>query len=415
MFLYKILNIILTPFTVILLVLRRIKGKEEKKRFLEKLGYTKEKRKQTTLLWFHAASIGESLSILPIIKILCQNKKFQILITSGTTTSAKILKQKLPENVIHQYAPIENYFAIKRFLKHWQPSLAIFVESEFWPLIIECTSKRCKIISLNTSISDRSFKSWNKFSKIKQSVFEKISLFIPKSLQDEKKLRLLGVNNTKYLGNIKFCSPPLQYDRKNLATLKKQIANRHVVLFASTHVQENHVIFEIYHHLKKITKSNFLFIVVPRHPTKLQKFKTIIKKQKIKHVFYSQKKQISDDTTMYVVDTLGVLGTFFKLSPITIMGGTFEKIGGHNIIEPSQLGSIVINGPYDYSIAEMSKEFVEKKALLKVHDSQECSILVNDIFSTPLKYQKYSSNAQKIIKEKQSILEEIINIIENEL
>ncbi len=416
MLIYKIINILLTPITCLILLYRRLKGKEDKQRVLERFAITKLKRiKNKKLIWFHAASIGESLSALPIVKKLSKKDNIQILFTSGTTSSAGILKNKLPQNVIHQYSPVENHFVIKRFLKHWQPALAIFIESEFWPLLIKYTKQHCKIISLNTSISDKSLKQWNNFRKIRDSVLSDISFFIPKSIQDEQKLQLLGVKNFKYLGNIKYCAEALQYNTKTLETLKKQTQNKHIVLFASTHLQEEHVIFEIYLQLKKIAKYDFIFFIAPRHPTKLNNLKSILKKQNINYVLHSTQNTITDKTQFYIVDSFGELGTFFKLSPITIMGGTFEKIGGHNIIEPSKLGSIVINGPYDYNIAEMSQEFTDKDALLKVSNTQECSLLINAIFTTPLAYQKYTENASNLIKKKQSIVTKAIEIIENEI
>lgn len=416
MLLYKIINILLTPITYLILFYRKLKGKEDKHRFLERFAITKLKRaKNKKVIWFHAASIGESLSVLPIVNKLSKKNNLQILFTSGTTSSAGILKHKLPKNVVHQYAPIENFFVIKKFLNHWQPALAIFLESEFWPLLIKNTKQFCKIISLNTSISDKSLKQWNKFSKIRDSVLNDISFYIPKSLQDEEKLKLLGVKNVRYLGNIKYCTEALKYNSRILGSLKKQIQNKHIVLFASTHVQEEYIIFEIYFQLKKITKYDFIFFVAPRHPTKLNNLKSVLKKQNINYVLHSSNPSITDKTQFYIVDTFGELGTFFKLSPITIMGGTFEKIGGHNIIEPSKLGSIVINGPYDYNIAEMSQEFTDKDALLKVSNTQECSLIINSIFTTPLAYQKYTDNAFNLIKEKQSIVNKAIKIIENEI
>ncbi len=416
MFLYKIINVLLTPFTILFILYRRLKGKEDPKRFLERLAITKQQRhKQKKLIWFHAASIGESLSILPIIDHLSQNKKIQILFTSGTTSSASILKEKLPNNVIHQYVPIENIFIIKKFLKHWQPSLAVFVESEFWPLLIKSTKKYCKIISLNTSISEKSFKNWNRFHRLKNDVFNDISIFIPKSSQDEQRLRLLKITNIKYFGNLKYCAEPLPYDKKLLEQLQKQLSSRNIIFFASFHTQEEHILFTIYHQLKKITKEDFIFIVAPRHPNKLDNLLSSLKKQHIDYLLQSAKKSMTDKIHFYIIDTFGQLGTFFRLSPITVMGGTFEKIGGHNITEPSKLGSIVINGPYDYSIAEMSQEFTEKNALLKVSNAQECSLLINSFFLNPLEYQQYNVNALALIKEKQSILKKIIKIIEDEL
>lgn len=414
MFLYKIINILLTPFVVLLILYRRLKNKEDKNRYLERFGITNLK-KEKKIIWFHAASIGESLSVLPIVTELSKKTHIQILFTSGTTSSANILKHRLPSNVIHQYAPIENIFVINKFLKHWQPSLAIFIESEFWPLIIKNTKKYCNIISLNTNISDKSLKNWTKFQKIKNSILGDISVFIPKSLHDEQKLKLLGCQNIKYLGNIKYCAEPLKYDPKLLETLKKQLGDRNIVLFASVHTQEEHVIFAIYEQLQKITKSHFLFILAPRHPNKLNNIIDILAKKKVNYILHSSKQPITKKTQLYIVDSFGELGTFFKLSPVTVMGGTFEKIGGHNIIEPSKLGSIVINGPYDYSIADMSQEFNEKDALLKVSNSQECSLLINLIFSHPLKYRQYNLNALKLIKSKQNITTKAIKIINDAL
>ena len=158
---YKILNIILTPVLVLLLIYRVWRKKEDRSRIKERFGISKKNRPQKKVIWIHAASVGETVSILPIVNLLTSHQNYFVLLTSGTVASGELIKNKLPKNALHQYLPAENYFAIRQFLKHWQPHLAIFVESEFWPCILSETSKVSKIISLNTRMSDASFKKWH--------------------------------------------------------------------------------------------------------------------------------------------------------------------------------------------------------------------------------------------------------------
>lgn len=401
---YRILNIIITPVLVLWLFYRAFRKKEDYSRIKERFGTPSKKRPANKeLIWIHAASVGETVSVLQIINILSHNSKYSILFTSGTVTSAKLIQNKLPKNVIHQFIPVENYFAIRKFLNYWQPKLSIFVESEFWPCILYETSKISKLISLNTKISDSSFKGWNNNKSFFNEIAKLFSLFIPQSLADQKKLKALGVTNSKYIGNLKYTVPALETQENKLTALKDALHNRKVVLFASTHPKEEELILNIYRRLK-VEHESLIFIIAPRHPHRSADIVSMIESFKYKIAVRSKRHHIKPDTDFYLCDTIGELGTLFRASPISVVCGTFTNIGGHNPIEPAKLKSAVIIGPDISGIKEISAELKKNKAAIFVKNHIECAKAINLLLSSKVTHKKYVINALTFLNTKNSIL-----------
>jgi len=405
--LYKALNILLTPIIGLLLIYRVWKKKEDKTRIKERLGIAKKARPNKKLIWIHAASVGETISTIPLIQILSADSKITILLTSGTVTSGKLVKSILPKNVIHQYVPIENYFAIKNFLKHWKPNLTIFVESEFWPCILSETSKVSKIISLNTRLSDSSFKIWKTQKQAFSDISKLFSLFLPQSINDFEKLKSLGVKKLKYIGNIKYTVPPLIADERKLAILADELRSKKVVLFISSHPGEEEIIHQIYKEAKKIIPS-LIFIIAPRHPNRSNHIHSMLSSNNYKLAVRSKHQHISPDTDFYIADTIGELGTLIRVSTISVICGTFVKTGGHNPIEAAKLKSAVIIGPYFSKQAEICSEFKKHKAAIMVKNHRECVKAICLLFSSQPTIKTYLANASKLINSKNNILRDTV-------
>ncbi len=408
--LYKILNIILSPLLLLFILFRCCVGKEDKKRIRERFAFSLIERPKGKLCWVHVASVGEMLSILHILKFLEISLNYRVLLTSGTILAAKIAKNKVPSSVIHQYIPIENYFIIKRFLKYWKPDAAIFVESEFWPCLISETAKYCKIISLNTRLSDASYRKWRLFNKFCREVLGSFFMFIPQSIPDKVKLENLGIKKIKYFGNLKYSTGNLPYNENTVTKFTNKAIGRKIILFASTHLGEEEIAIDVYKQIQNKDKS-VLIIIAPRHPIRAPKIELLLKKDNYEVAMKSKNESISNNTQFYIVDTIGDLGTFYKLSPITVMGGSFVNIGGHNPIEPARLKSAVIMGPYMHNFKGICKDFKNANAAIFVNDANECAKAIKALWHNRQTHKKYINNALALIQTTEKILPQTLECI----
>lgn len=422
---YKILGFIVSPLMLLILCVRVFKGKESLSKIDERFGGASIKRPQGKLIWIHAASVGESFSVLPLVRNLSVDPQVshRILITSGTLTSHKMIMKKFPKSIIYQSFPVENYFVIRKFLKHWKPDLALFMESEFWPCIISETSKFCKVISLNTRISDVSCERWMKFSWFYKDVFKCIHQFIPQSEDTKNKIKQMGYSNVNYIGNLKYSGESLPIDNGQVISISNKIKNRKIILFASTHPGEEKIAIDIYNKLKE-EDSSVLMMIAPRHPSRSKEIESLMDRARINAQFRSEEgtshekavNSISKSTQIYIIDTIGELGTFFKVADITIMGGSFvDGIGGHNIIEPAKLNSVVIAGPYMYNFKGICDDFKKSSAALFVNTPHECFRAIKMLWIDSKSYNKYLKNSKDLVMEKNNILPKVSDFIKSYL
>jgi 3-deoxy-D-manno-octulosonic-acid transferase len=413
-FLYRCLNIFFTPIAVINLIYRSIIGKEDYNRILERFGMSAINRPKGKLVWIHAASVGETMSISSLIDVILE-KNYQIVLTTYTLSAAKIAEQKYSSKVIHQFIPVENYFAIKNFLNKWRPNIALFVESEFWPMIVYETAKKSKIISLNTRISEKSFKKWQKISFFAKNFLGKFDKFYPQSEEVLGYLNRLGLENAEYIGNLKYVITPLAINKDKLNILKQQVKDRHLFLVFSTHETEEEMMLDIYMNIQK-NFSDLLLIIVPRHPNRSEEIGEIIKKRQLQYSVRSKNERITDKTQIYLADTIGELGLFFSLAKITIVGGSFRHgIGGHNPIEPAKMGAMAIMGPQYFNFIAICKDFIEADAIIMVSDINECQIMIENLLRDKSLQEKYIKNANNLVKSKAKILPKLITELQTDL
>jgi 3-deoxy-D-manno-octulosonic-acid transferase len=409
--LYKFLNFISSPILFLFVFIRLLKGKESKARLKERFGIPSYNiRPKGKLIWFHATSVGEVIAVLPTLNAIAQDKRFggTILLTSTTLGSLKLLeKRSLRKNIIHQLYPIDNFFTIKRFMDFWKPDLVVFVESEFWPCTLSKAASISNVISLNTSISDKSFKRWMATKLFSRPLLSKINKFFPKSVTDLQRLKHLGFSNATHIGNLKYSAPSLPFDQKELDNLKHITKGRKIVLFASTHPGEDELAIEAYKVLKE-KHPKLLFVLIPRHITRVQDITHLINKASLSFVLKSNMpKEILKEVSFYIVDTIGETGLFFALSPITVMGGSFAAIGGHNLIEPAKLNSVVISGPHTNNFKDIIEEFKEKKAACFAEDNKECITLIEKLLNDASLLNKYKKNATNLLANKENIITQV--------
>ena len=264
-FLYQTILTLVIIISPIIILIRVFKNKEHRFRYKEKFGFSSKKRAKGKLIWFHGASVGEILSVIPLIKIYEKDKSIsQILITSSTLSSSKILDQLELKKTIHQFYPIDHFYITKKFLKYWKPDVSIFIESEIWPCMFnQLERERIPLLLINARITKNSFGKWLLFSKFANQVFSKISLALPQNLETLKYLKILKVKNIKTAGNLKYYG-----EKNNQVNKAKQLKNKFrdfkVWCAASTHNNEEILIGKLHKSLKKVEK-NLITIIIPRH------------------------------------------------------------------------------------------------------------------------------------------------------
>lgn len=414
LYIYRFFIWVAGPLIDLYLLSRRQKGKEDEERFSERLGITKISRPEGIIVWIHAASVGESISVLPLVNLLLEsNKNTNILFTTGTVTSAKILQKRLPKRVIHQFVPVDKYITVKRFLEHWKPDIALWVESELWPnLIIESQKSGCKMIQVNARISEDSRRTWQRAKKLIQRMLECFSLSLAQSQQDADRLKELGAKNTKYIGNLKYDAPPLPTDPKEAGQILKAIGERQFWVAASTHKGEEEIIFSIHRKLRE-KQPDLLTIIIPRHPNRSKEIAEDIRQKDslINIAIRSEGEEIKKDTEIYIADTMGELGIFYRLANIVFIGGSLVDHGGQNPLEAARLECAIISGPHTHNFSEIYREMKYERAYLEVSDEEELYSTVSRLFSNHEEVLGLARRAQEIVESKQGIVKKYLEEI----
>jgi 3-deoxy-D-manno-octulosonic-acid transferase len=362
-FIYSILTNLVIIFSPLIFVFRILKGKEDRKRFQEKFCIYSKKNSFKTI-WIHATSVGELMSVIPILKKLENHKKVnKIILTTSTTSSAKIFEKLNFKKTFHKYFPLDTNYLTKKFIKYWQPQLAIFVDSEIWPNMFKnLNKKQIPIIILNARITKRSFNKWKIFPSFTKQVFSKISLALPQNLETLRYLKILGVKNIKLAGNLKYYGEK-NLENKNNPLLKKKFKNFKIWCAASTHNGEEILIGKLHKNLKKF-KKKLLTIIIPRHINRSLKIIDDLNKINLKTITHSSKNKLQKDTDIYLVDTYGEASKFYNLTSVAFVGGSIIKHGGQNPLEPARLGNYIINGPNIDNFKEIYAFLIKNKISL---------------------------------------------------
>ena len=399
-FFYAILTnlaLLISPF---IFIYRILKGKEDPKRFQEKICiYSKKKTKNK--VWIHAASIGELMSVIPVIKELEKNKKIKsIIITTTTISSAKIFTKLRFKKTFHVYFPLDNNLLTKRFINYWQPETAIFVDSEIWPNMYKNLKiKKIPIIILNARIVKKTLDRWQIFPSFAQEVFGKITLALPSNLETLKYLKQLNVRNIRVAGNLKY------YGEKNVEGvndkhLKNKFNNSKIWCAASTHKNEEIFLGKLHKNLKKNNKQ-LITIIIPRHINRTPQIIDDMNRLGLKTITHSSKFKIKNDTDIYLVDSYGISSKFYNLTNITFVGGSLVPRGGQNPLEPARFGNFIINGPNVNNFREIYLFLVQHKMSLTTS-----SILkMEKIILKKLNNKQKKQNIEKITKIGKQILD----------
>ena len=392
-FFYNILTTLAIIISPIIIIYRILKGKEDLKRVGEKFSIYSQK-KNNKKVWIHAASVGELMSIIPIIRKLEKNSKIKnILLSTSTTSSAKIFNKLKLKKTSHVYFPLDNNYIVKRFINYWQPKLAIFIDSEIWPNMFKnLYLKDIPIIIMNARITERSFNKWQIFPKFAKKVFGGISLALPQNLETLKYLKLLKVKNIKIAGNLKYYGQKNNQDHVT-KLLENKFRDFKVWCAASTHYNEEILIGKLHKKLKKKEK-RLITIIIPRHISRTNEIKEALNKLNLSCISHSSNQKIQKNTDIYLVDSYGESSKFYNLTNVSFVGGSIIKHGGQNPLEPARLGNYIISGPN-------VKNFKEIYAFLynhKLSSSTSNILTMENLILKKLKNKTTNKNIKKIIK-----------------
>jgi len=350
--LYKWASFLGSPIATQVLARRLTRGKEHPERLAERRGEPSLRRPAGPLVWVHGASVGEMLAAVPLIERL-RAQDFAVLVTSGTVTSAVLAEQRLPKGVLHQFIPLDAPRFVRRFLDHWRPGLALFVESDLWPnLILSCAERKIPMIVINGRLSERSFSRWRRVPGAIGALLARFDLCLAQSGADAERYAELGAQRIITTGNLKLDVPAPPADPAALQRLREVVGVRSVVAAASTHPGEEEAVIAAHQRLRAKFPS-LLTVIAPRHPARGAGIAEIAKAAGLAVALRSEHAQPLPDVGIYIADTLGELGLIYRIAPIVFMGGSLASHGGQNPIEAVRLGAAVLHGPHVWNFGEI--------------------------------------------------------------
>jgi 3-deoxy-D-manno-octulosonic-acid transferase len=402
---------LLEPFAGGFLSRRERRGKEDPSRRGERLGRASRPRPAGRLIWVHAASVGETVAALPLIGPLAERGP-AILLTTGTVTAAQVAAVRLPVGAIHQFVPLDTPAAVRRFLDHWRPDLALFVESELWPTTLQALHRRrLPLVVVNAKMSDRSFRAWHRALPIARRLMTRIDLCLVQSLADAERLRTLGAARVAVCGNLKFDVPPPPAKAEIVEALRQQIRGRPVLLAASTHPGEETAVVAAHREVAR-GGAKPLTILAPRHPERGEALATEIAASGLTVARRSKGEAAGDDTDICLADTIGEMGLWYRLADIAFLGGSLTASGGHNPIEPAMLGVPVLSGEHVWNFRDLYGALAEAKAVVMVRDSAELAAAARRLIENPDERDRLAREARACVERFTGALDRTLQALE---
>lgn len=343
--LYRGVGRLAGPALALLLAARDRAGKEDAARRGERFGRASRPRPEGPLVWIHAASVGETLAVMGLVEGLARSGR-TVLLTTGTVTSAEIAAARLPAGALHQFVPLDVAAWVGRFLDHWRPSLAVFVESEIWPATVgELARRGVPQVLVNGRISERSARRWGRLDGVAHRLFGRLALALAQSPVDADRLRALGADPVRVSGNLKFDGSPLADDAAERARLAAAIDGRPIWVAASTHAGEEALVAAAHRRLAG-RLPGLLTVLAPRHPHRGDEVRALLAEAGLLVASRSRGETPGPTTDVYLADTIGEMGLVYRLAPVAFVGGSLVPHGGQNPIEPARLGVAVLHGPH---------------------------------------------------------------------
>jgi 3-deoxy-D-manno-octulosonic-acid transferase len=388
---YRAATVALSPIIPLFLRRRAERGKEDEARINERVGLDLSPRPPGPLVWVHGASVGECIAALPLIEALLQHPDRNVLITSGTVTSAKLLRDRLPSRALHQFVPIDTPAATARFLDHWRPDAGLFVDSDIWPnLIVGAKSRGVKLCLVNARMSERSFKGWRWAPKTAARLLSAFDLCLAQDEEIAARFRTLGAHNVHAIGSLKADAPPLPADPQSLAALCAAVAGRPILLAAQTHPGEDETILPAYDALRQ-TNPDLLTIIAPRHVERGPEIAMLCGARPVRRRALGELPTIN--TAIYIADTMGELGLFYRMASFAFIGGSLVRHGGQNPLEPARLGCAVLAGPHTFNFASAYNAILNAQGLGLVHSSSDIAAMTRHLLGNPMEAKSIGAKA----------------------
>jgi 3-deoxy-D-manno-octulosonic-acid transferase len=373
---YRIAAEVGTALAPWLLERRLARGKENADRIAERRGEPSAQRPSGPLVWLHAASVGEFVAVLPLVERI-RARGFAALTTTGTVTSAELAAKRLPPGALHQFIPLDMPSFITRFLDHWRPDLALFVESELWPnLMLSASARHIPMLLVNGRMSERSYRRWRYFPKTAETLLQQFDHCLVRSVSDAKRFGALGAPRISVSGNLKFDAPALPVDASKFVALTEATRGRPVVAAASTHPGEESVVVDVHCRLK-LACPDLLTIIAPRHPERGAAIVQMTTAARLRSALRSRGAHPTGEVDIYIFDTLGELGLIYQLAPIVFMGGSLIRHGGQNPIEAIRFGSAILHGPHVFNFDEIYQELDRAGAAALATDARELTTRIS--------------------------------------
>lgn len=396
---YGLLATALTPLLRLWLEQRAKIGKEDPFRLPERFGHASLARPRGQLVWLHAASIGETQSVLTLVHALLEaHPVLRLLITTGTVTSAALVaRQNLPR-VQHQFVPIDTPAAVCRFLTHWQPDLALWVESEFWPqLLWQTQDRRIPALLINARISEKTYRGWMRWRCVIHSLLAGFTTIYAGSTEDANRLRTLGAVDMREVGNLKYDAAPLPVDNKLLEELQRQTEGRPVLVAASTHANEEVYVAEA-HQIAAQQFPSLLTIIVPRHAKRGDTVAADLRLRGFTLAQRSKSDAVTPHTQIYLADTMGELGSFYARADLVFMGGSLIAHGGQNPLEAARFGKAILTGPYTHNFAGIVAQFTAQRAI-EIVQQPDLPQTLTRLLASPHERQMLGENAASLVQQ----------------
>lgn len=359
-------------------------GKELPERMRERLGIAARPRPEGHLLWCHGASVGEALSALPLLdRFLAAHPDWHALMTTGTVTSARLLAERLPERAFHQFIPLDHPGWVARFLDHWRPDAGVWLESDLWPNLLQAAAARqIPLLLANARLSETSFRHWQRLPRSIQHLLECFQTILAQDDAAARRFTQLSGRTVSAPGNLKDDAPPLPYDPVALDALRDATASRTLWLAASTHPGEEAVILAA-HPLMQQDLPNLLTVIVPRHPHRGAEIAAQVAATGLTPARRSVAEPLTPATDIYIADTMGELGVFYRLADVAFVGGSLVRHGGQNILEPALLETAILHGPHLFNFASILATFTACGASRTVFDAaslaEAARLLLHDV------------------------------------
>lgn len=411
--LYRGLTDAAGPFVPLLLARRTAAGREDPARRGERLGHASIPRPAGPLIWVHAASVGEVLSVQVLVRrLLERDPRLSVLVTTGTVTSARLIAERLPERAMHQFAPLDRMAFVRRFLDHWKPNLAIWVESEIWPNMLTETEKRGLPIALvNARMSERSFRRWRRLPRLIRRLLGIFRVILPWDERSARNFRALGARGVGQVGNLKFSSDPPDAELEALAAMRAAIGRRPVWLAASTHAGEEEQIVQA-HKALAAKRPGLLTVLAPRHPDRGEEIAGLVEAAGLRPLRRSQAKLPWTDTDVLVADTIGEMGIWLRVCPVAFIGGSLVPFGGHNPIEAAQLGAALVYGPHMTNFPDITAQLSQARGAMPVADAAALTAAVNRLLDDPVERRRMARAAGAVAQRNRGVVSTVMATLE---